>query len=72
MYNNICQQTASPGSMHDTRYLGLVHWDNQEGWYEEGDGRGLRMGHTCTPVADSCLCIAKPIQYCKTIRLQIK
>jgi len=28
-------------------------------------GGGFRMGNTCTPVADSCLCMAKPIQYCK-------
>ena len=32
----------------------------------------FRMGHTCTPVADSCLCMAKPVQYCKAIRLQLK
>ena len=23
------------------------------------------MGNTCTPVADACWCMAKPIQYCK-------
>ena len=28
-------------------------------------GGGFRMGNTCTPVADSCQCMAKPIQYCK-------
>ena len=28
-------------------------------------GEGFRMGNTCTPVADSCQCMAKPIQYCK-------
>ena len=22
--------------------LGLVHWDNQEGWYEEGGERGVQ------------------------------
>ena len=32
------KQIASPGSMHDTRYLGLVHWDDPEGGYGEGDG----------------------------------
>jgi len=30
------------------------------------------MGNTCTPVADSCQCMAKPIQYCKVISLQKK
>ena len=29
-------------SMHDTGCLGLVHWDNPEGWYGEGGGRGVR------------------------------
>ena len=28
-------------------------------------GGGLGMGNTCTPVANSCLYMAKPIQYCK-------
>ena len=32
-------KTASPGSMHDTGCLGLVHWDDPEGWYGEGGGR---------------------------------
>ena len=45
------KQIASPGLMHDTGCLGLVHWDDPEGWYEEGGGRGFRMGK-CTPVAD--------------------
>ena len=35
-------------------------------------GGGFRMGNTCTPVADSCWCMAKPIQYCKVISLQLK
>ena len=29
------------------------------------EGGGFRMGNTCIPVADSCWCMAKPIQYCK-------
>ena len=28
----------SPGLMHDTGCLGLVHWDHPEGWYGEGGG----------------------------------
>ena len=35
---------ASPGSMHDTGCLGLVHWDDPEGWYGEGGGRGVQDG----------------------------
>ena len=30
------------------------------------------MGNTCTPMADSCQCMAKPLQYCKVISLQLK
>ena len=36
------KQIASPGSMHDTGCFGLVHWDDPEGWYEEGGGRGVQ------------------------------
>ena len=35
---------ASPGSMQDTGCLGLVHWDDPEGWYGEGGGRGVQDG----------------------------
>jgi len=43
------KQIASPGLMQDTGSLGLVHWDDPEGWYGEGGGRGgFRMGNTCT------------------------
>ena len=34
------KRIASPGSMHETGCLGLVHWDDPEGWGGEGDGRG--------------------------------
>ena len=35
---------ASPGSMQDTGCLGLVDWDDPEGWYREGGGRGVQDG----------------------------
>ena len=38
------KQIASPGSMQDTGYSGLVHWDDPEGWYREGGGRGVQDG----------------------------
>ena len=44
------KRIASPGSMHDTGRLGLVHWDDPEGWYGEGGGRGVQDGdhvYTC-------------------------
>ena len=30
--------------MHDTGCSGLVHWDDPEGWYGEGGGRGVQDG----------------------------
>ena len=44
------KQVASPGSMQDTGCLGLVHWDDPEGWYREGTGRRVQDGervYTC-------------------------
>ena len=51
------KRVASPGSMNDTGCLGLVHWDDPEGWYgegggsrEEGGGRRVQDGehmYTC-------------------------
>ena len=38
------KRVASPGSMHDTGCLRLVHWDNPEGWYGEGGGRRVQDG----------------------------
>ena len=41
---------TSPGLMKDTGCLGLVYWDDPEGWYREGDGRGFQDGehvYTC-------------------------
>ena len=64
------KRIASPGLMHDTGCSGLVHWDDPEGWDGREVGVGFRMGNTCTPVVDSCQCIAKPIQYCKIFSLQ--
>ena len=34
------KRIASLGSMQDTGCLGLVHWDDPEGCYGEGGGRG--------------------------------
>ena len=38
------KQITSPGLMHDTGCLGLVHWDDPEGWDGEGGGRGVQDG----------------------------
>ena len=38
------KRIASPGSIKDTECLGLVHWDEPEGWYREGGGRADQDG----------------------------
>ena len=38
------KRIASPGLMHDTGCSGLVHWDDPEGCYGEGGGRGVQDG----------------------------
>ena len=42
------KRVASPGSMHDTGCLGLVHWDDPEGRYGEGGGRRVQDGDRYT------------------------
>ena len=50
---------TGPSSMHETGHSKPLHWDNLEGWDEEGGGRGVwDQGHMYT-VADSCQCMAK-------------
>ena len=41
------KQISSPGSMHDIGCLGLVYWDDPEGWYREEGGRGDSGWGTC-------------------------
>ena len=42
----------------------------RDGMGREEEG-GFRMGNTCTPMADSCQCVAKLLQYCKAISLRL-
>ena len=51
-------QPQATSTMHRT-------WTGEE-------GAGFGMGNTCIPVADSCWCMEKPIQYYKVISLQLK
>ena len=44
------------------RMLGAGAPRDDMGWEVEG---GFMFGNSCTPVVDSCQCMAKPIQYCK-------
>ena len=62
---------ASLCPMQNTACLGLVHGDDPERCYGEGVG-GFMFGNACTPVVDSCQCMAKPIQYCKVKKIKKK
>ena len=71
------KQIANSSSMQDNGCLGLVagYWytgtTQRDGTGRE-EGGGTWMGKKCISVVDSCRCIAKPIQYCKVIKLQLK
>ena len=44
------KQISNPGWMLGTGCLGLVHWEDPEGWDGEGGGRGVQDGehmYTC-------------------------
>ena len=56
---------ASLCPMQDTACLGLVHGMTQRDVVGREVGGGFMFGIACTPVADSCQCMAKPIQYRK-------
>ena len=55
--------------MYEIGCSGLEHWDDPEGL--DGEGGGFSLGNTCTPMADSCQCMAKTTEYCKVISLQL-
>ena len=38
------KRIASLGLMQETGCLRLVHWDDSEGWFGEGGGRGVQDG----------------------------
>ena len=67
------KRVTSPGSMHDTGCLGLVHWDDPEGWDGEGGGRGgSGWGTHVHPWLIHVDVWQKPLQYYKVISLQVK
>ena len=52
--------------------LGLVHWDDPEGWDGEGGGRGgSGWGTHVNPWLIHVNVWQKPLQYCKVISLQL-
>ena len=50
---------TSASVMHEAGHSKSALWDNPERWGGEGAVGGSRWGDTCTPVADSCQCMAK-------------
>ena len=65
------KQIASPGWMHETSAQGWGTGKTQRDGMGREVGGGIRMGNTCKSMADSCQCMAKPLQYCKVISLQL-
>ena len=64
---------------HQSRFDALDK--GAQGWWtrmtlRDGMGReeggGFRMRTICTPMADSCQCMAKPLQYYKVVTFQLK
>ena len=65
MYNIIYEKVASPGSVHDSGCLGLVHWDDPEGWYGEGGERRVQDGDNVYTWGGFMLIYGKTNTYCK-------
>ena len=57
--------------MHETGARGWCTGKTQRDGMEREAGGAIRMGSTCKSMADSCQCMAKPLQYCKVISLQL-
>ena len=65
------KQITSPDWMHETSAQGWCTGKTQRDGMRREAGGGSRMGNTCKSMADSCQCMAKPLQYCKVISLQL-
>ena len=71
LYNILCEMNRQSRLAAWYRMLtfGALGWPRGMVWREVA--AGFRMRNACTPVADSCWCVAKPIQYCKVISIQL-
>ena len=58
--------------MQDTGCVGLVYWDDPEGCYREGGGRGVQDGEHVYTRGGFMLMYAKPVQYCKVKKKEKK
>ena len=55
--------------MHDTECLGLVHWDDPEGWNGEGGGRRVQDGEHMYTCGRFILIYGKTNTNCKAKKL---
>ena len=55
------KQIASPSWMHETSARGWCTGMTQRDGMRREVGGGFRMRNTCTPMADPCQCMAKPL-----------
>ena len=55
--------------MQDTGCLGLVHWDDPEGWDGEGGGKEVQDGEYMYTRGGFMSMYGKTKQYCKVISL---
>ena len=53
------KQITSPGWMHETCAQDWCTGKTQRDGMGREAGEGIRMGHTCKSMADSCQCMAK-------------
>ena len=58
--------------MHETGLSKPVHWDNPKGWDGEEGGSGVQDGGHMYTHGLFMLMMAKPLQCCKVISLQLK
>ena len=65
------KQITSPGWMHEASAQVWCTGKTQRDGMGREVGGGIRMGNTCKSMADSCQCMAKPLQYCKVISFQL-
>ena len=68
-YNSRSKRNAETNreGRSDESMVGTGEWggESKSKHKNQAVGGGFRIGNSRTPVADSCQCMAKPIQYCK-------
>ena len=66
------KRVASPGSMHETGCLGLVHWADPEGWYGEGGGRRVQDGEHMYTCGGFILIFGKTNTIMSSLKIKLK